>query len=295
MTRSLRVEVSLARRSSPPAVRCLLLAACLLASPRSAEPTGLRYVEGYRFIIPEVTASPGSKAEVKIQGEHEKSAQGFSLAARYPSSRLTIERIHIRGTILEAIQIDFFEARIDPAQGFFTAGVLVDSRPPFEGSVIPNINQPLTFLRLDVTVAEEADEDLVLRLEDGLSSPPIQNLYVVDNKSVPVTELGEGRIRLPFRQVEAFLRGDANLDGARDISDAVSILRYGFGGGAPLGCMDAGDTNADSRVDISDAIFLLDFLYKGGRPPPPPSEAPGPNPGSGGLGCAQPLFFLRSR
>lgn len=247
----------------------------------------------FRFLIPDVVARPGEALRVTVEGEHSAPAQGFSLAVRYPSDVLTIERIHAEETILEAIGTDFIEVQVFPEEGYFVVGVLVDTKPPFEGNVIPNIFRPLAFLHIEAVLDENADEDITLRLEDGLSDPPINNAFVVDNQAVPVTELTQGLIHLPFVELAAFVRGDVNLDEQRDISDAIAILKYQFSGSQSLVCMDAADTNDDRAVDISDSVFLLNYLFLGGRAPSPPSLEPGPDPTADDLDCCEPFFFLR--
>jgi hypothetical protein len=70
--------------------------------------------------------------------------------------------------------------------------------------------------------------------------------------------------------------GDANGDGALDISDAVNILSILFvGGDKVFPCGDGSATNPasvqlidwqpDGTVDISDAVALLSFLFLGGQ------------------------------
>lgn len=255
-----------------------------LLSPSNA------WAEGYRFVIPTVNASPGDRVRVTIQGEHEQSAQGFSLAARYPAADMTIERIHIEDTILEAIQVDFFEKKVFPDQGILLIGVLVDSQPPFEGNLIPNIGRPLDFIHLEMKISSSAEGDLRIRLENGLGNPPVDNLYAVNNQSVPVTELGEGLVRLPpGGGALVFLRGDFNMDAHIDISDPIGILGFTFYGGVSASCLLAGDANDDEKVDVSDPIFLLGFLFNQGRSPPPPSLSMGPDPTPGALDCLHPL------
>jgi hypothetical protein len=72
--------------------------------------------------------------------------------------------------------------------------------------------------------------------------------------------------------------GDANQDGAIDLSDAIALLRHLFVGdvGAPpcegASVQDGGnrrllDASGDDVVDITDAIHVLSFLFKGGIPP----------------------------
>ncbi len=65
------------------------------------------------------------------------------------------------------------------------------------------------------------------------------------------------------------VRGDANDDGRRDVSDARFLLDYLFLGGRSPSCLAAGDTNGDEELDIGDAIYHLNWLFLGGREPFP--------------------------
>ncbi len=67
-----------------------------------------------------------------------------------------------------------------------------------------------------------------------------------------------------------FLRGDCNGDSNVDISDAVRVLAYLFGGENTIDCQAACNSNDDGAVDISDAVYLLSYLFAGGGPPPEP-------------------------
>lgn len=62
-------------------------------------------------------------------------------------------------------------------------------------------------------------------------------------------------------------RGDADLDGSRNVTDAIYLLDWLFRGGPSPACSEAADVNEDERHDISDAVSLLGFLFLG---------APGP-------------------
>ena len=62
-----------------------------------------------------------------------------------------------------------------------------------------------------------------------------------------------------------FKRGDANADGAFDLSDAIFTLSSLFLGGPVPPCKDSADSNDDGALDISDASYRLNFLFLGGR------------------------------
>lgn len=71
-------------------------------------------------------------------------------------------------------------------------------------------------------------------------------------------ESGGCPIAVPFR------RGDANEDGAIDLSDPITVLTFLFLGGVTTDCERAFDMNASGVVDLSDAVFGLNFLFSGG-------------------------------
>jgi len=75
---------------------------------------------------------------------------------------------------------------------------------------------------------------------------------------------------------DQFLRGDANADGASDISDAVKILFHLFLGGG-VSCADAMDVDDSGETDITDVLFLLRYLFQSGQAPPPPFFTCGPD------------------
>ncbi len=76
----------------------------------------------------------------------------------------------------------------------------------------------------------------------------------------------------PPVEIAYFRRGDANADGATDISDAVFSLGFLFLGGSTPPCIEAANANGDAALDISDAVYGLGFLFLGGPPPPPPFD-----------------------
>lgn len=75
-----------------------------------------------------------------------------------------------------------------------------------------------------------------------------------------------------------FRRGDANGDGALDVSDAVFLLGTLFTGDDAAGCEDAADANDDGGLDISDAVTVLNHLFAGGALPEPIACGDDPTP-----------------
>jgi hypothetical protein len=67
--------------------------------------------------------------------------------------------------------------------------------------------------------------------------------------------------------VTAPLCGDADGSESVDISDAVYLINYIFGGGPAPDPLLAGDANCDGAVDISDAVYLIAYIFSGGPEP----------------------------
>ncbi len=72
-----------------------------------------------------------------------------------------------------------------------------------------------------------------------------------------------------------FLRGDADMDGKVNLTDAIFILQYLFQGGPVPPILDAADVNDDAKLDITDPIQLLQHLFLGGPPPAGPFPVAG--------------------
>jgi len=94
-----------------------------------------------------------------------------------------------------------------------------------------------------------------------------------------------------LRKEEIFLRGDPNIDGQADISDAVWILEYLFATSSVRPpCLNAADVNDSEQVDLADAVYLLMWLFAGGGPPEPPHPWCAHDPTPSSLRCpAYPL------
>lgn len=75
-----------------------------------------------------------------------------------------------------------------------------------------------------------------------------------------------------------FLRGDYDLNGDVDFSDAITLLKTIFlGDPEPGNCRDAGDADDSGQTDFSDAIHILTFELLGGVEIPKPFPTPGPD------------------
>ncbi len=117
---------------------------------------------------------------------------------------------------------------------------------------------------------------LVNRFEMAGLAPVASDLSAADLKGGGIDIIGE---------VGFFMRGDANFDRLRDITDPIVSLSFLFLGGPALPCLEAGDANDDGLMDISDPIFTLSRLFERADSFPNPDRW-GPDPTPDRLGCA---------
>ncbi|MBQ7205403.1 MAG: SUMF1/EgtB/PvdO family nonheme iron enzyme [Muribaculaceae bacterium] len=77
-------------------------------------------------------------------------------------------------------------------------------------------------------------------------------------------------VEIPFGDevctVRSGLKGDVNMDGAVDISDATMLINYLLDGNSVDVNSIAADVNEDSAIDISDATTLINYLLYGEWP-----------------------------
>ena len=82
-------------------------------------------------------------------------------------------------------------------------------------------------------------------------------------------------------------RGDVNLDGAVDLSDAVATLSHLFLGTGDLPCIDGADADDNGDVEITDGIAVLSTLFLGQNAIRAPFPSCGPDPTGDEIGCAE--------
>ncbi|MEM7231014.1 MAG: hypothetical protein AAF517_02495 [Planctomycetota bacterium] len=124
-----------------------------------------------------------------------------------------------------------------------------------------------------------------LKFCDHVGTVTLDNYVTIEGVNY-IPRNREGAVLVEGGLETEFIRGDSDLNGRVNLSDAVFILRALFQGHGPLPCEDAADVNDVARVDISDPIYLLRFLFLGGPEPPAPFPASGRDISpSTALGC----------
>jgi hypothetical protein len=172
---------------------------------------------------------------------------------------------------------------------FFRLHILLSSRPidpePFTASGLllhwlarHRVQDPRQRILGDI----EGIRDEILAINRGPAFDSMRNCPVRCSEEEVHAAFGDFLIAL-------FVRGDANLDQKVDLSDAVAILNFLFGGqGTFHDCKDAMDADDNALLEITDAIRILNFLFLGsGALPAPFPECEQDPVLSDSLGCLE--------
>lgn len=258
--------------------------AVTLNGESSVLPGGFVY-NPYSLRVEDITAAPGSQGvPLRLFVTSPDDLAGVSVALQHDPTALVVSEASIEGT--PAAAAEFFGANIEASTGILTAGVVMALQG---GGNVLSAGADIVFLRLklDVSPATTSGTELLVQLRSGIGSPPILNLVTRSGETDGVEPtLLDGSVMV---QDALFLRGDANGDGKRDISDPIAHLDFLFRGGAASPCEDAADTNDDGRLDLSDAVMGLSFLFQGKPTLPAPFPGAGVDPTPDALGCLSPL------
>ena len=116
------------------------------------------------------------------------------------------------------------------------------------------------------------DEDgatVALTWDDGLGSPPVANVVVVDGGSLQAL-FDDGSITLNAVVTVDFIRGDVKGDEKVNIADGILIIYELFPNGPTSTCPISRDANADGSVDTGDAVFVFNYRFLAGPEPSDP-------------------------
>ncbi len=175
-------------------------------------------------------------------------------------------------------QHHWLKVRLVGELGYNTSAVGAQVRIPRGGR---------TFTRqVETQVGSEGNQsDLALHFGLGRDHGPVELEIRWTDGTITYQTTEVDRVVTVFK-APSFLRGDVNVDGNVDLSDAVAHLSSLFLGAGEVECADAADSNDDGDTDISDPISTLTALFLGGDAIPPPGiEDCGTDPSDDGLGC----------
>ncbi len=249
-----------------------------------------------RLSLDSVSGAPGELVRVPLRLTTSVYTEGLQVAVRFDRALFTpVELAALEedarselmkgGTVLDDTGggevLSFLDQRIVGDHDVLLIGYLYGLLTPrfvSPGEDLHILNIP-GYVSTDARAGDVIPLELVELVEvDGVT---IRSEVASEWHARRVGDLESGSIAV----VEAFVRGDGNVDGGVDISDSIHILQGLFTGGAVIDCLDSADFNDDSSVDISDAISILNYLFLGGVEPWAPFPGCGADSSDDSLEC----------
>ncbi len=237
--------------------------------------SSLAVAEG-EFYIEDRTLLAGSQdQEILVKANSDMRLFGFSVGLLFDAEILQVKEVTWEGAL--AAEPDFFHGMFDNSTGAIGFGCVFDYGPDFDNVILPG--NGIALAKIVVDVAPGIDTVTELSFGDAPLSPDrsVRNVMTDDAGFSQLPALRKGTLTI-FTPSGTFLRGNANSDGAVDLSDPIRILDYLFADGDAAECFDAMDGNDDGKVDLSDPIYILGFLFGGGPAMPEPYPEVGNDP-----------------
>ncbi|MGB1661190.1 MAG: hypothetical protein ACPHP7_09535 [Planctomycetota bacterium] len=231
---------------------------------------------------------PGTTGETVITLDHPEDVEAYSFGLVYDSNDIDPLSAEVGSAVLEATGPagpDFFFVDLMPASvpvtgnGLTVACILSLSFPIV--TIPAGIQQEITAITFDCLPSATPGAEIVIDFSDQLGDPQILLVASVigqDQFLVPFSGLITVFEEPPPPTGPSFVRGDANGDGALDISDPVRIGVYVARGVNQLACLAAGDVDDDGLIQLSDVVLLLTYLFSDGAAPAAPYPDCGADP-----------------
>lgn len=220
---------------------------------------------------------------------------GFSFGVKHDGAKLALQAVEIGSGLQQALgdaqspDSDFYVVNMGPASGTgFTVGMILSRDKPT--ALEPGLDHPLFVVKYKLPDAAEGDTKVEITGE--LGEPKVA--VVLDKNGVSQLPAGAAALTSTTVSVSTgaaapFIRGDVNQNGKLQVTDALVIFDYLFGGktlaaGAASrdNCLVVFNVDGQSSapeietdINLTDALFLLQYVFQGGPAPPAPFPACG--------------------
>ncbi len=193
---------------------------------------------------------------VEITGSWDDTIQGYQVELEYDTTKLQYAGYDFTGTIADTYPADYTVGG-EFSPGYVRVGAVWF--PPVE-DMPPAGSGPIAKVLFNVTATEETTT--VIDLLDIC-------VYTPTTGSSIYPAVTDGTVTIVDVQ---YVCGDADGNGIINISDAVFLISYIFGGGPAPDPLCVGDCDGNGIVNISDAVYLIAYIFGGG---PAPLQSPG--------------------
>ncbi len=202
--------------------------------------------------------------DIPVYATNVEDLAGFSLGFHYNSDMVEIDSVNAWWSVIPAdIPIPGFPPILNVVADTANNVILV-------GWYDSSIDDPITpsqdgfWFTLKMTVKAGTGPTCIDI--DSIFVPPTYNFIFEPDAGGEVTpnfvDYGSCDIMIGI-----FTCGDADANLVVNISDAVYLIGYIFGGGNPPIILESGDVDTNGIVNISDAVYLIAYIFGGGAAP----------------------------
>jgi hypothetical protein len=232
------------------------------------------------FQLGDVKAAPGTEAVVPFSIRADVPVQGYSFSIDFDETVLTATEVEVVWGNPGGDEYCFsdFESNNDDLnpgsagvdEGFVVgAAVFSCDRPAVMPADTDNLALRLHFLVKPEAATGATEIRFLAGGRVGPGGNPVSNRITASGLDY-TPELATSFIFLNGRvnvlPEPIVFRGDSNLDGNIDLSDAIFTLSFLFLGHPSPACRESADFNSDGALDISDAVSTMEYLFLGGDP-----------------------------
>lgn len=168
------------------------VAILFLSSPRLCS-------ENRFFLSDETVAAGATGQEFLLRADNDIALYGFSFGINYDEAALTVTAVTFDGT--DAAAADFFDGRIDTANGLVGYGCVTDLNAPINKLIPPGTNR--AFARIVANILGAAGTSSQLILENVPTNPdprrPVKNVMTTQQGTTVVPALRPGTITIEDR------------------------------------------------------------------------------------------------
>jgi hypothetical protein len=216
---------------------------------------------------------PGDSFRIPVYIWNDYPIAGLGIGITYDYDNVVIESFDTTGTVLDSEQAAaFYDAYIPGEKHAYIGWIPFDPDLNFE----PTGDDTAAFwFALNMKVLPGAAPATIL-LDTAFAEPGRYVTMSVDTSSTSsiwyisitpqFTHCPAGDIYLGLAQC-----GDVDGNGIVNVSDAVYLISYIFGGGPPPDPLLTGDVDCNGIVNISDAVYMITYIFGGGPEPCDPS------------------------
>ncbi len=226
---------------------------------------------GCPFIIP--TIVPGDSIMVPIYVWNDELLGGFTLGFKFNSTELEVvkNRYDLTGSVIPADGIEngwIGEAIYDTIPGQYLFGWVEMTGEEANRIPVNTTNKAKLLVTLNFKVKSTATP-MTIVIDSSYMPPAGPFVLSMQNSNDDAFSVHPQYVHCPEGDIILGGIPCGDVDGSHhiDIADAIYLIYYIFGYGAPPQDASGGDVDCDLSVTIADVVYFINYIFSGGPQP----------------------------